>query len=422
MNKHRGSPVGYPCKVGTTPQTWKGKMRLVRIMKIKKFSVYLLMVLGAVTGLGSEPVKAQNPPPKSELQESPRLQRKLAPRPRDGQPKVDVWLQRGCNAIYYPGEEVIISFRTNQSGYVTIYDVDTRGEVKVFFPNRYHPDNYVNANQTYRIPDREYGYDLIVEGPPGTEYIQAVFSLDSYYHWNYNHREPDWVYNWGLRGETFKSESNERRYTILKERVNTNLTRRLREEPRDDRYDDRYRDYDTRECFFQVAERGRYTPSASEDEYLNRQRRELERIPELRTRREGGRLIVTMPNSILFDTNSTALGPGSRDRLNRVSDVLNRYPRTNVVIEGHTDSVGSESYNLRLSEERAASVADYLVSQGVERYRITTIGYGESRPVASNATPEGRLQNRRVELSIWVDRARFQAGDLPPGREERPRY
>jgi outer membrane protein OmpA-like peptidoglycan-associated protein len=129
-----------------------------------------------------------------------------------------------------------------------------------------------------------------------------------------------------------------------------------------------------------------------------------------------------MPSSVLFDTDSTALTAGSRDRLNQVSDILNRYPRTRIVVEGHTDSVGSNSYNFRLSEHRAESVSDYLVDQGVERFRITTIGYGENRPIASNATPEGRLQNRRVELKIRVDRSRFQTRDLEERRSERPRY
>ena len=374
-------------------------------------------------------VGAQNPPPTPEFRypdesvSNPQL--KLVPRPRVREPKVDVWLDRGCNGSYYIGETVTVSFKANEDGYVTVYDVDTRGQVKVLFPNRYRPNNRVNAGQTYRIPGRGYDYDLVVEGPAGTEYIQAVFSLDPYYSWDYNQGEPEWVYKWGLRGERSGYESNERMFKSLKERVQTNLAQRLRVEPRGDTY----RDYDTAECFFRVVYRGRdYSewdnppPSRLEDEYLENQRREFERIPELRTRKERGRLIVTMPNSILFDTNSTALGPGARDRLNQVADILNRYPRTRVVIEGHTDSVGSESYNLRLSERRAESVADYLISQGVERFRITTIGYGETRPIASNATPEGRLQNRRVELKIWVDRSRFQAREDELSRPERPRY
>jgi len=398
-------------------------------MKIKTVSTYLLAAMWVVANLGLGKATAQNPPgPK--LQEVPRTERKLVPRPRGDEPRVDVWLEKGCNGVYYPGERVVISFRTNQPGYVTIYDVDTRGDVKVFFPNRYHPDNYVNGGQTYRIPDRGYDFDLVVEGPSGTEYVQAVFSLDPYYHWDYNATEPGWVYNWGLKGDRDVAGNSERRYRSLKERVNTNLAQRLRTVPREDPYEDRYRDYDTKECFFQIAYRDRgyvgrpedrYLPPRSEDEYLDRQRREFERIPELRTQRRGNRLVVTLPNSILFDTNSTALNPGARDRLNQIADILNRYPRTRVSVQGHTDSVGSESYNLRLSEERAHSVADYLVSQGIEPSRITTIGYGESRPIATNATPEGRLQNRRVELSIWVDRDRFQAREDQYERAERPR-
>ncbi len=398
---------------------------------IKKFSIYLSVILSVMISGWPAGVGAQNPPSTPEFrypdESASNPQLKLVPRPRVREPKIDVWLDRGCNGSYYVGETVTVSFRANEDGYVTVYDVDTRGQVKVLFPNRYRPNNRVNAGQTYRIPGRGYGYDLVVEGPSGTEYIQAVFSSDPYYSWDYNQGEPEWVYKWGLREERSGYESNERMFKSLKERVQTNLAQRLRVEPRGDAY----RDYDTAECFFRVVYRARnfgewdnppLPPSRLEDEYLENQRREFERIPELRTRRERGRLVVTMPNSILFDTNSTALGPGARDRLNQVADILNRYPKTRVVIEGHTDSVGSESYNLRLSERRAESVADYLISQGVERFRITTIGYGETRPVASNATPEGRLQNRRVELKIWVDRSRFQAREDELSRPERPRY
>jgi outer membrane protein OmpA-like peptidoglycan-associated protein len=377
-------------------------------MKREKLLAQLFLSLLLIGSVWIGNATAQNPQPK------------LVPRPRGEDANVRVWLDKGCNATYYTGERVTISFRTNQSGYITIYDVDTRGQVKVFFPNPHHPDNYINGGQTYRIPDRGYSYDLMVEGPAGTEYIQAVFSLDPYYRWDYNRGEPEWTRTWGLRGERFPDENNERIYRSLKERVNTNL-QKLRTVPRDDGY----RDYDTMECFFQIAYRdqGRYTqPPPPEEEYLDLQRREFERVPEIKVRREAGRLIVSMPSSVLFDTDSTALTAGSRDRLNQVSDILNRYPRTRIVVEGHTDSVGSNSYNFRLSEHRAESVSDYLVDQGVERFRITTIGYGENRPIASNATPEGRLQNRRVELKIRVDRSRFQTRDLEERRSERPRY
>ncbi len=86
--------------------------------------------------------------------------------------------------------------------------------------------------------------------------------------------------------------------------------------------------------------------------------------------------------------------------LDRMSSVFARYPDTDILIGGHTDDIGSDGVNQRLSEKRAASVADYLAAHNVARSRMQTTGYGESAPVASNATDAGRAQNRRVEVSI----------------------
>jgi outer membrane protein OmpA-like peptidoglycan-associated protein len=83
--------------------------------------------------------------------------------------------------------------------------------------------------------------------------------------------------------------------------------------------------------------------------------------------------------------------------------VLNKYPDTNILVEGDTDNTGSDDYNLRLSERRAQSVADYQKSLGVAGSRISTVGLGESNPVASNDTEDGRRQNRRVEVAIFAN-------------------
>jgi outer membrane protein OmpA-like peptidoglycan-associated protein len=86
--------------------------------------------------------------------------------------------------------------------------------------------------------------------------------------------------------------------------------------------------------------------------------------------------------------------------MDRIAQILVRYPDTTIVVEGHTDSTGSDTYNMQLSDRRANSVKRLLVQRGVADYRITTIGYGESRPVATNNTPEGRQMNRRVEIRV----------------------
>lgn len=102
---------------------------------------------------------------------------------------------------------------------------------------------------------------------------------------------------------------------------------------------------------------------------------------------------------VLFESGSTTLSPSQRLQLQPFLDRLKQYPETVVEISGHTDSKGSEAVNQRLSEQRAQSVANYLISKGVAPERITrVVGYGESLPVASNETPIGRAQNRRVEI------------------------
>lgn len=109
---------------------------------------------------------------------------------------------------------------------------------------------------------------------------------------------------------------------------------------------------------------------------------------------------VTFDSGVLFEFGKASLTPTSRAELDRMANVFARYPETDILVDGHTDSVGSETTNQRLSEERAASVADYLGTHGVAQSRIRTTGYGEMQPVASNETDAGRAQNRRVEVSI----------------------
>jgi outer membrane protein OmpA-like peptidoglycan-associated protein len=137
--------------------------------------------------------------------------------------------------------------------------------------------------------------------------------------------------------------------------------------------------------------------------YMDRQEREIrERTAgtDVEVIRRGDDLILQMPAGITFATDSAEVQPQFRPTLDRVADVLDRYNQTYVDVYGHTDSTGSAQYNQGLSERRADAVADYLVSRGVEAARLETLGYGFSQPIATNDTPEGRAQNRRVEIKI----------------------
>jgi outer membrane protein OmpA-like peptidoglycan-associated protein len=116
--------------------------------------------------------------------------------------------------------------------------------------------------------------------------------------------------------------------------------------------------------------------------------------------RVGNQIELNMPGNITFKTGSPDINAGFYDVLNSVAVVLKEYKKTTVDVIGHTDSVGSASYNQRLSENRARSVAEYLSGQGILPARLLIAGMGESQPIASNSTPEGRAQNRRVTIQI----------------------
>lgn len=121
-------------------------------------------------------------------------------------------------------------------------------------------------------------------------------------------------------------------------------------------------------------------------------------------RNTGDQLIVTLPQDILFDTNSASLRADLQSDIRALGRNLNQYPDTTVQVIGHTDSEGSAAFNQDLSERRARSVAGVLLEQGVSGGRIVPIGRGEAQPVASNNSPEGRRQNRRVEIIITPTR------------------
>jgi outer membrane protein OmpA-like peptidoglycan-associated protein len=119
----------------------------------------------------------------------------------------------------------------------------------------------------------------------------------------------------------------------------------------------------------------------------------------LETRDTARGLIVNM-SDVLFDTAKYSLKPGAREKLAKVSGIILSHPGLKIDVEGHTDSVGGDEYNMRLSENRANSVRDYLVAQGVSADAVTAQGFGKTQPVADNSTAAGRQRNRRVEMVV----------------------
>ncbi len=137
--------------------------------------------------------------------------------------------------------------------------------------------------------------------------------------------------------------------------------------------------------------------------YMDQQEAELRRYLEctgVRIQRHGDQIQLIMPGNITFNTGSSDLAENFYSVLDGVATVLTKYDKTQLNIDGHTDSQGSAEYNQNLSELRARSVSTYLSGQGVIPGRIVASGYGESNPVANNSTVDGRASNRRVEL--WI--------------------
>jgi outer membrane protein OmpA-like peptidoglycan-associated protein len=132
-----------------------------------------------------------------------------------------------------------------------------------------------------------------------------------------------------------------------------------------------------------------------------------QRIIDESKQREQEVLVLTFKSDFFFDVDSAVLKPGGYKDIDRAAVVLSRYPETSLRVEGHTDSTGSEDYNLKLSEKRAMAVKNELLAQNLDSARIQTIGFGEAKPVADNNTESGRQLNRRVEIVI-----------IPPAEQE----
>lgn len=135
--------------------------------------------------------------------------------------------------------------------------------------------------------------------------------------------------------------------------------------------------------------------------YMDRQQERLTHIPRTTVERVGeDTLLVHFNSDVLFPAGSATLDSDGRSTLEQVADVINDYRKTAVVVQGHTDALGSEESNQSLSERRARAVESYLMNRGVDPGRMTAIGFGESAPVASNASAEGRQRNRRVDVLL----------------------
>ena len=145
---------------------------------------------------------------------------------------------------------------------------------------------------------------------------------------------------------------------------------------------------------------------------MDKQAKELEQnIKGARVERVGEGIQVTFESGLLFDFDSDVLRPEAKTNLRELAASLDKYPNTDLVIIGHTDALGSVSYNQRLSERRARSAATYLIAQGVSGSRIDARGLGETEPIGNNGTEGGRQANRRIEVAIFANKAfRASAG------------
>ena len=137
--------------------------------------------------------------------------------------------------------------------------------------------------------------------------------------------------------------------------------------------------------------------------YMDRQEQKLRMQLEntgVSVTRNGDSIILNMPGNVTFNTDSSMIRGSFYDVLSSVVLVVKEFDKTIIEIAGHTDSTGSDQYNQNLSEQRASSVGQYFMAQGIDRMRIMTKGYGESRPIADNNTEQGKQLNRRVELTL----------------------
>lgn len=135
--------------------------------------------------------------------------------------------------------------------------------------------------------------------------------------------------------------------------------------------------------------------------YMDKQAAEMQRdIKGAEIQRIGEAIKITFDSGILYDIDKSDLRPVSKTNLVALAKILNNYPDTNILIEGHTDNTGTDDYNMTLSKERAQSVSLYLSTLEVQSARFSITGYGETQPIVTNDTPEGQQKNRRVDIAV----------------------
>lgn len=169
-----------------------------------------------------------------------------------------------------------------------------------------------------------------------------------------------------------------------------------------------------------AAEADRMRLKAEQDQAQLRQQL-LDQFNQILQTRDTARGLIVNMSDVLFDTGQHTLKPGARERLAKISGIILGHPGLRIEVEGHTDSVGGDDYNMRLSESRATTVRDYLTAQGINPANVSAKGFGKTMPVADNRTAAGRQQNRRVELVVsgevigtTLNSTRTSPGGVPP--------
>ncbi len=149
---------------------------------------------------------------------------------------------------------------------------------------------------------------------------------------------------------------------------------------------------------------------------MDKQAEEMEKeLEDAKVERVGEGILISFDSGILFGYDSSTLQPEAKANISKLADILKKYPDSNILVTGHTDSDGSENYNQTLSEKRAQSVSDYTMYKGISPSRLSTVGLGETEPVASNDNADGKQLNRRVEIAIYASeemKAAAERGEL----------
>lgn len=213
-----------------------------------------------------------------------------------------------------------------------------------------------------------------------------------------------------IAAEKARSDAEQARLTAEKERSDADQARLTAEKERGDAEQARLAAVAQQQQLAAEADRAkmaaadadRLRQKAEQDQALLRQQLLTQFNSILQTRDTARGLIVNM-SDVLFDTGRYTLKPGAREKLAKVSGIILGHPGLKIAVEGHTDSVGGDEYNMKLSENRARAVQDFLVAQGVSAANVTSRGFGKTMPVADNSTAAGRQQNRRVELVVTGD-------------------